>query len=251
MVLAAIFLSANPSSALELELNPPKAIREIDGKVRVKIFATNAASLISMGVRVSFNHLVLQVETAHKNTDFDYGWIMDADGDPGTENDQYTLPAVTVDNQAGSVTMIGGRLTGLTTQGLSGRILLGWIDFKAVATGTSNLSVDLAKYHPQHPDYTFDNFVNLGGIVDEPTNSGNDLGKICVANNPCPTDINVDGVADMQDWLLFGEDWGRIDCNEPLLEICECDLNSDGSCDMQDWLKFGEAWGRTDCPVCE
>jgi hypothetical protein len=29
---------------------------------------------------------------------------------------------------------------------------------------------------------------------------------------------------------------------------CECDLNADGKCDMQDWLKFGEDWGRTDCP---
>jgi len=29
---------------------------------------------------------------------------------------------------------------------------------------------------------------------------------------------------------------------------CECDLNSDGKCDMQDWLIFGEDWGRTDCP---
>ena len=30
--------------------------------------------------------------------------------------------------------------------------------------------------------------------------------------------------------------------------FCECDLNFDGRCDMQDWLKFGEDWGRTDCP---
>jgi len=29
---------------------------------------------------------------------------------------------------------------------------------------------------------------------------------------------------------------------------CECDLNIDGKCDMQDWLLFGEDWGRTDCP---
>lgn len=30
---------------------------------------------------------------------------------------------------------------------------------------------------------------------------------------------------------------------------CECDLNHDGICDMQDWLLFGEDWGRTDCPI--
>ena len=64
----------------------------------------------------------------------------------------------------------------------------------------------------------------------------------------CPCDLTHDGKCDMQDWLLFGEDWGRTDCNVPGTEACECDLNSDGKCDMQDWLEFGEDWGRTDCP---
>jgi hypothetical protein len=32
-------------------------------------------------------------------------------------------------------------------------------------------------------------------------------------------------------------------------EPCECDLNEDGICDMQDWLLFGQDWGRTDCPT--
>ena len=32
------------------------------------------------------------------------------------------------------------------------------------------------------------------------------------------------------------------------VDFCECDLNHDGRCDMQDWLLFGEDWGRTDCP---
>ena len=63
----------------------------------------------------------------------------------------------------------------------------------------------------------------------------------------CECDLNHDGRCDMQDWLLFGEDWGRTDCNEPGL-VCECDVNHDCRCDMQDWLLFGEDWGRTDCP---
>jgi hypothetical protein len=33
------------------------------------------------------------------------------------------------------------------------------------------------------------------------------------------------------------------------VDICECDLNHDGSCNMDDWLIFGEDWGRTDCPI--
>ncbi|MCD4676527.1 MAG: hypothetical protein K8S18_11120, partial [Desulfobacula sp.] len=65
--------------------------------------------------------------------------------------------------------------------------------------------------------------------------------------NFCECDLNRDGRCDMQDWLKFGEDWGRTDCNDLGVD-CECDLNADGRCDMQDWLKFGEDWGRTDCP---
>jgi alkaline phosphatase len=65
----------------------------------------------------------------------------------------------------------------------------------------------------------------------------------------CECDLNDDGNCDMLDWLVFGVDWGRTDCNEPDVEPCECDINSDGNCDMLDWLEFGVDWGRTDCPV--
>jgi len=64
----------------------------------------------------------------------------------------------------------------------------------------------------------------------------------------CECDLNRDSKCDMQDWLIFGQDWGRTDCNDPGVEECECDITQDGKCDMQDWLKFGEDWGRTDCP---
>jgi len=66
---------------------------------------------------------------------------------------------------------------------------------------------------------------------------------------PCECDLNTDGICDMQDWLVFGQDWGRTDCNDPGVEECECDITEDGICDMQDWLVFGQDWGRTDCPV--
>ena len=68
---------------------------------------------------------------------------------------------------------------------------------------------------------------------------------------PCECDLNHDGRCDMQDWLLFGEDWGRTDCHAPGVDPCECDVNNDGRCDMQDWLCFGVDWGRIDCPICE
>jgi len=66
----------------------------------------------------------------------------------------------------------------------------------------------------------------------------------------CECDINQDTVCDMQDWLMFGEDWGRNDCNDEEVE-CECDMNKDGKCDMMDWLRFGEDWGSADCLICE
>jgi hypothetical protein len=66
--------------------------------------------------------------------------------------------------------------------------------------------------------------------------------------NACECDLNDDTICDMQDWLVFGQDWGRTDCNEPGVEECECDITQDGNCDMQDWLVFGGDWGRTDCP---
>jgi len=64
----------------------------------------------------------------------------------------------------------------------------------------------------------------------------------------CMCDLHEDGKCDMQDWLVFGVDWGRTDCFQPGVEPCECDLNQDGRCDMQDFLLFGQEWGRTDCP---
>ena len=72
----------------------------------------------------------------------------------------------------------------------------------------------------------------------------------------CECDLNQDGMCDMLDWLVFGEDWGRTDCGIPpgsgcWPNDCECDLNHDGSCDMLDWLRFGEDWGQTDCLICE
>jgi|GEM_PF-5358039 len=47
-------------------------------------------------------------------------------------------------------------------------------------------------------------------------------------------------------WTPDGAFFDRSDGAEA--EPCECDLNHDGRCDMQDWLLFGEDWGRTDCP---
>jgi hypothetical protein len=36
---------------------------------------------------------------------------------------------------------------------------------------------------------------------------------------------------------------------EAVPQPCECDLNNDGVCDMLDFFLFGQDWGSTDCPI--
>ena len=96
--------------------------------------------------------------------------------------------------------------------------------------------------------YQMFSYADTGYGVYESNESNNVLGPVEIVVGACACDLNDDGKCDMQDWLLFGQDWGRTDCNDPGVEECECDITQDGICDMQDWLKFGEDWGRTDCP---
>jgi hypothetical protein len=84
--------------------------------------------------------------------------------------------------------------------------------------------------------------------IDE-VDEDNNVSTLLVDPIECPCDLNDDGNCDMLDWLFFGQDWGRTDCNDTGLEPCECDINGDGNCDMLDWLLFGQDWGRTDCPA--
>gem|GEM_PF-1471389 len=97
------------------------------------------------------------------------------------------------------------------------------------------------------PGGTYSDTITFANII---SGSGNTTRSVNleVVVPLCECDLNHDGLCDMQDWLLFGEEWGRTDCCDAGVE-CECDLNGDCQCDMQDWLKFGEDWGRTDCPI--
>jgi hypothetical protein len=235
-----------PGYALEILLEPASVQRAVGGKARVHIYATPAENLISMGVKVSFNPSVVQVESAAKYEDFDNGWLMDADGNPATTEDQHTKPYVEVDNSTGSISMMGGRLVGNTTTGLSGKVLLGYVDFVAVANGSSDLVVDRFAYHPEHPTKTFDNFVKLNGSVDEPANLPGRLGSIYVGDDACECNLNHDGKCNILDYQLFIQDWGRQDCNEPDVS-CECDLNLDGKCNILDYQVFIQDWGRQNC----
>ncbi len=143
-----IFLVNGATYALDFQLDPGSLDMCVGCQRTVKVNVTGAVSLVSMGVLVSFDPAVLQVVSASKYEAFSDGWIMDADGSSDTTDDQYTTPAVEIDNVAGTVMMIGGRIMGESTLGLSGTVPLGEIVFEAIVDGNSSLHVDLGKYHP-------------------------------------------------------------------------------------------------------
>lgn len=228
--------------ALDITIAP--IIPEIaeQNTLQMSIYANNATSLISMGVKISFDPAILSVISATKNQDPETGFILDKDGDPLTTSDQYHSPAVAVDNTNGTVTMFGGRMIGASTTGLSGQVLLGTIVFQALQTGSSPISVDLGKYHPSHPALIFDNFVNRDGSVDEPANLGNlttitvlsdqdldtlpdDLETDIYHTNPLLADTDSDGLDDGEE-LAF---WNTMDCSgSGCAECWNCDLDGDG-----------------------
>ena len=248
-ILVVVLLASTAAHALTLSVEPNKVQRAVPGKARVLIYANNATALISMGIKVTFNPAILQVDPAltGKYVDFNNGWMMDGDGNPATTNDQYTTPVIEIDNVNGSVTMIGGRLTGPSTTALSGKVLIGWITFTAKGNGTAALKVDLAKYHPSHPSQTFDNFVNLNGTVDEPTNKDTDLGWIYVGADACEANFDGNQSINFTDLAKIRTEFGRTDCNQPG-KLCYGDINGDGAVNFTDLAITRSEFGRTDCP---
>ena len=246
--LSLLFVFSNVASALEILLEPATAQREIGGKVRVHIYATGAVDLISMGVKVTFDPDVLEVDSAFKyEIDANSGWVMDADGISGTTGDQYRPTEVEIDNANGTVTMLGGNINGTATTGFSGKVLLGWIVFKAIGDGNSDINVDLAKYHPNDPTQTFDNFVSINGHVDEPANVPNNLGMVCVVVDAVEGDANGNGRAYYDDYALLNAAWNSSfgDANyNPAV-----DFDADERIYYSDYAILNADWNRTtSCP---
>ena len=247
----AVFFTAGFSYALNVIIEPAKAQRAVDGFVRVHIYADNAVNLISFGVKVVFNPVVLEVVEAQKYTVFSAtasGWVMDADGDYATDVDRYTTPVPVID-PAGSVTMIGGRLIGSSTTGLSGKVLLGYIKFKAKAIGNSNLAVSVAKAPP------FDNFVGPGTppIVYDgdvaPVTAPVNKGLICVVDIPCEGDLDGNGGVDGVDFNIFKAAFGSAYPGATYKPAA--DLDGNGGVDGVDFNTFKADFGRGTCPSCQ
>lgn len=227
------------SNALEVVLEPASGELKIGAEIRAYIFVTGAEGLISMGVKVSFNPAVLEVVNVEKNDavdDPENVWCMTVVKDDGTMF-SYNTPAVELDNVGGTVTMIGGHLyenrqIGISTQGLSGKVLLGWIDFRANALGTSDIYIDLAKYHPQHPAKRFDNFVNLNTNVDEPTN----LGDVGVINVMSDNDNDDDGISNEYEVNVTGTDPLLADTDGDYINDDAEDMDFDGMSNIEEYL---------------
>ena len=238
------FVFLTSANALEIVVEPANAQREVGGKVRVHVYADSASNLISMGIKVSFDPLVLQVQVtdAAKYEDVENGWLMDADGDPETTGDQHSEPAVEIDNDNGIVTMIGGHLEGPDTGGLSGKVLLGWIVFEAINNGNSNINCDVAKPAP------FDNFVNLDGSVDEPTNVPDDLGIICVMGNVCEGDFDGNGYVTGIDFNKFRRAMNSSFADGDPNYDPAVDFDASGYVTGIDFNVFRQDMNRDDCP---
>ena len=245
-----LLLAAGQARALTVELDPANLQVPENCLVSVDVYANDAVDLISMGVTVSFDPTALEVTAAVKGDEF----VMDADGDLETLGDQYRTPDPEIDNIGGTVTLIGGRLIGTTTEGLTGRILLGTITFMGLVNGNSDLTADLGRYHPNHPTDTFDNFVNLtptGGEVDEPTNlnvssyptSGAVLGAVCVK---IPGDADGNGVVNILDKVLVRNNFGKS-CGDPTWDP-KADLNCDCVVNILDKVVVRNAFGQSGIP---
>jgi hypothetical protein len=247
----AVLVSATACHALEVTLSPLSAQRQTGNKVTVYLYAANAVDLISMGVKMSFNPGIFQVVEARKYEDFNNGWVMDGDADSATADDRFTLPPVEIDNLNGHVVMIGGRRMGSQSAGLTSvKLPLGWIVFEAVGIGSSPLTVDLARYHPNDPDQTVGNFVRLDGQVDKPQPIPVEFVSFCVKTDACQSDATGDGLVNFVDLAVLRTNFGTNCSTLPPGTPCLAGFNGDGLVNFADLALLRQDFGRRDGLTC-
>ena len=143
MVIMGAFLASNAIAA-EVDVYAEGAYTDSD--LVVYIYADIPDPILSYGVKVGFDTGDLEVVSAEKN---DAVWYFGS----GTTTYEYMEPEI--DNTAGTVVIIGGKLdTEAPTAGVSGdRILLGKVTFNRLSSNTPSITLDFAR------DGDFANFV--------------------------------------------------------------------------------------------
>jgi hypothetical protein len=65
----------------------------------------------------------------------------------------------------------------------------------------------------------------------------------------CPADLNVDGVVDDEDFVLFLFAYNLLDCGDPSMAAgCPADINRDGFVDDSDFVLFLAGYNELICP---
>lgn len=263
MMVFVVGLLATMAWAQTVSLNPGYAQRNLGGKVRMHIILSEATGLLSMGIKISFNPTMLQVDTDLNKTSKNKNVWRFAEL---LTNPLAYAPDIDIDNVGGTVTMIGGRLK----TGISGsNILLGWITFDCIAgnsSHTTKVPINIQLAHPHNPPHpppdSYDNFVRENGDVNDPNmninNNPTQLGTICIVDtsiNPivaCEGDITgavgggPDGRVKRNDKVIFNTAYSFSfpDANyNPV-----CDFDADGKVKRSDKSIFNPNYGRTDCP---
>ena len=73
--------------------------------------------------------------------------------------------------------------------------------------------------------------------------------RITVNSTACPGDLNLDGVVDNADFVIFAAAYITFDCSDPLMPSdCPADLNADLFVDGGDFVLFVEAYNEFVCP---
>jgi len=91
-----------------------------------------------------------------------------------------------------------------------------WESIPSLAAGAS-YTMDTTYTYSASGIYHMYAYADTEYEVTESNENNNVLGPVNIIVGPCECDINHDGRCDMQDWLLFGQDWGRTDCPIPLM----------------------------------
>ena len=75
----------------------------------------------------------------------------------------------------------------------------------------------------------------------------NGIGDVCECYADGYGSLGVpDGKVTIWDFIIWKEEFGRIDCNE---NTCQADYNEDGKVTVWDFVVFKHEFGRIDCPV--